>query len=222
MGLLCMGFVQGIRFADFFDIMHYGYISSSAGVELTNGYTVADVVGGGGFNGMLWTVSIVLCSMSFAGVLEATGMLGSVVEKLLKVAKTHGLLVMTTVLTCFFINLLTADQYLSIILPGRMYKTAFEDRRLKNKNLSRCLEDSGTLTSPLIPWNVCGATMTGFLGQPTLAYAPYAFVNYICPIVSIIYGFTGFSIEKMSDEEYEKMLEMRKLEEEETARAMEA
>ena len=129
---------------------------------------------------------------------------------------------MTTVLTCFFINLLTADQYLSIILPGRMYKTAFEDRRLKNKNLSRCLEDSGTLTSPLIPWNVCGATMTGFLGQPTLAYAPYAFVNYICPIVSIIYGFTGFSIEKMSDEEYEKMLEMRKLEEEETARAMEA
>lgn len=222
MGLLCMGFVQGIRFADFFDIMHYGYISSSADIELTNGYTVADVVGGGGFNGMLWTVSIVLCSMSFAGVLEATGMLGSVVEKILKVAKTNGLLVMTTVLTCFFINLLTADQYLSIILPGRMYKNAFEDRRLKNKNLSRCLEDSGTLTSPLIPWNVCGATMTGFLGVNTIQYAPYAFVNYICPIVSIIYGFTGFSIEKMSDEEYEKMLEMRKLEEEETARAMEA
>ncbi len=222
MGLLCMGFVQGIRFADFFDIMHYGYVSSSADIALTDDYTVADVVGGGGFNGMLWTVSIVLCSMSFAGVLEATGMLGSVVEKILKIAKTNGLLVMTTILTCFFINLLTADQYLSIILPGRMYKTAFEDRRLRNKNLSRCLEDSGTLTSPLIPWNVCGATMTGFLGQPTLAYAPYAFVNYICPIISIIYGFTGFTIEKMTDEEYEKMLEVRKLEEEEAARAMEA
>lgn len=221
-GMFCMGVVQGIDFVDFFSIMHYGYESTSGDIVLTNDYTVADVVGGGGFDGMLWTVSIVLCSMSFAGVLEATGMLGQMVEKILKVAKTNGLLVMTTVLTCLFINLLCADQYLAIILPGRMYKTAFEDRKLKAKNLSRCLEDSGTLTSPLIPWNVCGATMTGFLGQPTVAYAPYAFVNYICPIISIIYGFTGFTIEKMSDEEYEKMLEQRRAEEEATRREMEA
>lgn len=221
-GMFCMGVVQGIDFVDFFKIMHYGYESTSGDIVLTNDYTVADVVGGGGFNGMLWTVSIVLCSMSFAGVLEATGMLGQMVEKILKVAKTNGLLIMTTILTCIFINLLCADQYLAIILPGRMYKTAFEDRKLKAKNLSRCLEDSGTLTSPLIPWNVCGATMTGFLNQPTVAYAPYAFVNYICPIISIIYGFTGFTIEKMSDEEYEKMMEQRKAEEEATRREMEA
>ena len=221
-GMFCMGVVQGIDFVDFFKIMHYGYESTSGDIVLTNDYTVADVVGGGGFNGMLWTVSIVLCSMSFAGVLEATGMLGQMVEKILKVAKTNGLLIMTTILTCIFINLLCADQYLAIILPGRMYKTAFEDRKLKAKNLSRCLEDSGTLTSPLIPWNVCGATMTGFLGQPTVAYAPYAFVNYICPIISIIYGFTGFTIEKMSDEEYEKMMEQRKAEEEATRREFEA
>lgn len=221
-GMFCMGVVQGIDFVDFFKIMHYGYESTSGDIVLTNDYTVADVVGGGGFNGMLWTVSIVLCSMSFAGVLEATGMLGQMVEKILKVAKTNGLLIMTTILTCIFINLLCADQYLAIILPGRMYKTAFEDRKLKAKNLSRCLEDSGTLTSPLIPWNVCGATMTGFLNQPTVAYAPYAFVNYICPIVSIIYGFTGFTIEKMSDEEYEKMMEQRRAEEEATRREMEA
>lgn len=221
-GMFCMGVVQGIDFVDFFKIMHYGYESTSGDIVLTNDYTVADVVGGGGFNGMLWTVSIVLCSMSFAGVLEATGMLGQMVEKILKVAKTNGLLIMTTILTCIFINLLCADQYLAIILPGRMYKTAFEDRKLKAKNLSRCLEDSGTLTSPLIPWNVCGATMTGFLGQPTVAYAPYAFVNYICPIISIIYGFTGFTIEKMSDEEYEKMMEQRRAEEEATRREMEA
>lgn len=221
-GMFCMGVVQGIDFVDFFKIMHYGYESTSGDIVLTNDYTVADVVGGGGFNGMLWTVSIVLCSMSFAGVLEATGMLGQMVEKILKVAKTNGLLIMTTILTCIFINLLCADQYLAIILPGRMYKTAFEDRKLKAKNLSRCLEDSGTLTSPLIPWNVCGATMTGFLNQPTVAYAPYAFVNYICPIISIIYGFTGFTIEKMSDEEYEKMMEQRRAEEEATRREMEA
>ncbi|MDD4377403.1 MAG: Na+/H+ antiporter NhaC [Eubacteriales bacterium] len=221
MGLLCMGFVQNIPFKDFFNIMHYGYESIST-VQLTDDYTVADVVGGGGFDAMLWTVSIVLCSMSFSGVLEATGMLGQLAEGILKVAKTNGLLVMTTVLSCIFINLITADQYLAIILPGRMYKTAFEDRKLKNKNLSRCLEDSATLTSPLIPWNVCGATMTGFLGVPTIQYAPYAVLNYVNPIVSIIYGFVGFTIEKMSDEEYEKVLEIRRQEEEATLRDLEA
>lgn len=222
MGLFCMGVVQHIPVADWFNIMHYGYTSISSDIPLSGDYTVASVVGGGGFDGMLWTVSIVLCSMSFAGVLEATGMLGQLVDAILKVAKTNGLLIMTTVLTCLFINLLCADQYLAIILPGRMYKTAFEDRKLKAKNLSRCLEDSGTLTSPLIPWNVCGATMTGFLGVKTVQYAPYAFVNYICPIISIIYGFTGFTIEKMSDEEYEKMMEQRRAEEEATRREMEA
>ena len=221
MGLFCMGVVQGIPVADWFCIMHYGYEAASV-ADLANGYTVADVIGGGGFDGMLWTVSIVLCSMSFAGVLEATGMLGSLVDALMKVAKTNGLLVLCTLLTSLSINLLCGDQYLAIILPGRMYKNAFEDRKLKAKNLSRCLEDCGTLTSPLIPWNVCGATMTGFLGQPTMAYAPYAVLNYVCPIVSAIYGFTGFTLEKMSDEEYEKVMEQRKLDEEAALRAMEA
>ena len=164
MGLICMGAVQHIKFVDWFSIMHYGYESISGDIPLTDDYTVGSVVGGGGFDGMLWTVSVVFCSMSFAGVLEATGMLGQMVAGILKIAKTTGLLVLCTIGTCVFMNLLTADQYLAIILPGRMYKQAFEDRHLKNKNLSRCLEDSATLTSPLIPWNVCGATMTGFLG----------------------------------------------------------
>ncbi|MBE6026797.1 MAG: Na+/H+ antiporter NhaC [Clostridiales bacterium] len=222
MGLFCMGVVQGIQFVDFFNIMHYGYESISGDIPLSADYTVGDVVGGGGFDGMLWTVSIVLCSMSFAGVLEATGMLGQIVEGILKVAKTTGLLVLVTICTCIFMNLLTADQYLAIILPGRMYRQAYEDRKLKAKNLSRCLEDSATLTSPLIPWNVCGATMTGFLGQPTQAYAKYAVLNYINPIVSIIYGFTGFTMEKMTDEEYEKMLEARAAEAEAMKKELEA
>ncbi|MBP3759409.1 MAG: Na+/H+ antiporter NhaC [Firmicutes bacterium] len=222
MGLFCMGVVQHISFGDFFSIMHYGYESISADIPLSDDYTVADVVGGGGFDGMLWTVSIVLCSMSFAGVLEVTGMLGQLVEAILKVAKTNGLLVLATICTCIFVNLLTADQYLAIILPGRMYRQAFEDRKLKAKNLSRCLEDSATLTSPLIPWNVCGATMTGFLGQPTAAYAKYAVLNYVNPIVSIIYGFTGFTMEKMTDEEYEKLIEMREAEAEAMKKELEA
>jgi NhaC family Na+:H+ antiporter len=222
MGLFCMGVVQHISFGDFFSIMHYGYESISADIPLSDDYSVADVVGGGGFDGMLWTVSIVLCSMSFAGVLEVTGMLGQLVEAILKVAKTNGLLVLATICTCIFVNLLTADQYLAIILPGRMYRQAFEDRKLKAKNLSRCLEDSATLTSPLIPWNVCGATMTGFLGQPTAAYAKYAVLNYVNPIVSIIYGFTGFTMEKMTDEEYEKLIEMREAEAEAMRKELEA
>ncbi|MBO5995433.1 MAG: Na+/H+ antiporter NhaC [Firmicutes bacterium] len=222
MGLFCMGVVQHIQFVDFFNIMHYGYESISGDIVLTEEYTVADVVGGGGFDYMLWTVSVVLCSMSFAGVLEATGMMGQIVEAILKFAKTNGLLVMFTVLSCIVVNLLTADQYLAIILPGRMYRQAFEDRRLKNKNLSRCLEDSATLTSPLIPWNVCGVTMSGFLGVPTMQYFRYAVLNYVNPIISIIYGFTGFTIEKMTDEEYEKMLELRAAEEETMKKEMEA
>ena len=222
MGLFCMGVVQGIAFVDFFSIMHYGYESISSDIALTDGYTVADVVGGGGFDYMLWTVSVVLCSMSFAGVLEVTGMMGQIVEAILKFAKTNGLLIMFTVLSCIIVNLLTADQYLAIILPGRMYRQAFEDRRLKNKNLSRCLEDSATLTSPLIPWNVCGVTMSGFLGVPTLQYMGYAVLNYVNPIISIIYGFTGFTVEKMTDEEYEKMLEMRHAEEDAMKKELEA
>ncbi|HKM29068.1 MAG TPA: Na+/H+ antiporter NhaC, partial [Anaerovoracaceae bacterium] len=220
MGLVCMK-IQGIAVVDFFNCMHYGYESSST-VQLTEDYMVSDVIGGGGFNYMLWTVSIVICSMSFSGIMEATGMLGSVAEAILKLAKNTGTLVTVTVFSCILINVMCADQYLAIILPGRMYKQAFEDRRLKQKNLSRCLEDSATLTSPLVPWNVCGVTMSGFLGVPTVEYMKYAVLNYVNPVVSIIYGFTGFTMEKMTDAEYEAMIEARKLEQLEAERALEA
>jgi NhaC family Na+:H+ antiporter len=103
-----------------------------------------------------------------------------------------------------------------------MYREAFEDRRLKNKNLSRCLEDSGTITSPLVPWNTCGATMSSFLDVPTMQYFPYAFLNLLNPLVSIFYGFTGISMEKMSEEEYKAVLEMRKADKAAALKALEA
>ena len=218
-GLFCMTAVQGIHIADWFPTMHYGYASISEAV-LGAGYTVADLVGGGGFDSMLWAVSVVLCSMSFAGVMEATGMLSDIAEKILAFAKSTGSLVTVTVVSCIVVNMLTADQYLAIILPGRMYKTAFEDRKLKAKNLSRCLEDSATLTSPIIPWNVCGATMSSFLGVPTAAYIPYAVLNWINPFVSILYGFLGITMEKMSDEEYEAILEQRRIDADLAAKAI--
>lgn len=218
-GLFCMSAVQGINVVEWFPTMHYGYASISE-AELSAGYTVADLVGGGGFDSMLWAVSVVLCSMSFAGVMEATGMLSDIAHKILSFAKSTGSLVAVTVLSCLFVNMLTADQYLAIILPGRMYKTAFEDRKLKAKNLSRCLEDSGTLTSPIIPWNVCGATMSSFLGVPTASYIPYAVLNWVNPLVSILYGYLGITMEKMSDDEYEAILEQRRIDAELAAKAI--
>ena len=106
-----------------------------------------------------------------------------------------------------------------------MYKEAFEDRRLKAKNLSRCLEDSGTITSNFVPWNTCGATMSTFLGQPQWGaggYAPFAILNWLNPLVSIFYGFTGITMEKMTEEEYARILEEREKERIDALKAMEA
>jgi NhaC family Na+:H+ antiporter len=94
-------------------------------------------------------------------------------------------------------NVIAGDQYLSIVIPGRMFKNAFEERNLAPKNLSRCLEDSGTLTSPLIPWNTCGAFMIATLGLAPWTYVPYCFLNLINPLVSIFYGFTGITMAKL-------------------------
>jgi len=151
--------------------------------------------------------------MVFGGIVDCTGIMGTIAEGFLKLARgTRGGLVTVTVFSCILVNLLCCDQYLAIILPGRMYKEAFEDRRLKAKNLSRCLEDSATLTSNFVPWNTCGATMTEFLQCPQWGaggYAPFAILNWLNPIISIIYGFTGISMEEMTEEEYQEILTQR-------------
>jgi NhaC family Na+:H+ antiporter len=110
--------------------------------------------------------------------------------------KGTGSLVATTVASCIGMNVVASDQYISIVIPGRMYKSAFDERGLHPKNLSRILEDAGTMTSALIPWNSCGAFMWATLGVYPLAYLPYAFLNLTSPIISIFYGFTGITMEK--------------------------
>ena len=117
----------------------------------------------------------------------------------MKAAKSTGSLVLTVVLSCIGINIVAADQYISIVLPGKMYKAEFQKRNLHPKNLSRVIEDSGTLTSPLVPWNTCGAYMAATLGVATLAYLPFVFFNLINPVVSVIYGYTGFTIERIDE-----------------------
>ena len=179
-----------------------------------------------GMQGMMWTINLILCAMVFGGIVDCTGIMGSIAGALLKLARgTRGGLVTVTIISCIIVNALCSDQYLAIILPGRMYKEAFEDLRLAPKNLSRCLEDSGTITSNFIPWNTCGATMSKFLQCPQWGkggYAPFAILNWLNPLVSIFYGFTGISMVKMTDEEYARILEEREAEKEAALKAMEA
>ena len=179
-----------------------------------------------GMQGMMWTISLILCAMVFGGIVDCTGIMGSIAGALLKLARgTRGGLVTVTIISCIIVNALCSDQYLAIILPGRMYKEAFEDLRLAPKNLSRCLEDSGTITSNFIPWNTCGATMSKFLQCPQWGaggYAPFAILNWLNPLVSIFYGFTGISMVKMTDEEYARILEEREAEKQAALKAMEA
>ena len=175
-----------------------------------------------GMYGMMWTISLILCAMCFGGIVDASGMMAQIAHAILKLGRgTRGGLVLCTLLMCMIVNALCSDQYLAIILPGRMFKESFEDARLHPKNLSRCLEDSGTITSNFFPWNTCGATMRNFL-QIDSSYIPYAILNWLNPLVSAFYGFTGITMEKMSDEMYERILEQREKEKEEALKALEA
>jgi NhaC family Na+:H+ antiporter len=128
------------------------------------------------------------------GVLERTGILNYLLQLALRGVKSTGSLITTTVLTCIGTNVLAADQFIAVALPGRMYKDEFERRGLSRLNLSRTLEDSATLTSALIPWNTCGAYMSATLGVATISYAPFAFFNLLCPIIAIIYGFANVAL----------------------------
>jgi len=168
-----------------------GYVSNTGVPE------VDDLLSRGGMSGMLVTIWLILTALAFGAVLEHAGMLKRLIESSLKAAKSTGSLIMTVVLSCIGINIVAADQYIAIVLPGKMFKAEFQRRNLDPKNLSRVIEDSGTLTSPLVPWNTCGAFMASTLGVATLAYLPFAFFNLINPLVSIFYGFTGLTIRKI-------------------------
>ncbi|MFC4699474.1 Na+/H+ antiporter NhaC [Glaciecola siphonariae] len=148
----------------------------------------------GGMSSMLNTIWLIICAMSFGAVLERIGLLKAIVSAALKGATSAGDMVSRTILTCIGTNLVTADQYISIVMPGRMYKEEFEKRGLHQLNLSRSLEDGGTITSPLIPWNTCGAYMQSVLGVHPFTYIFYAFFNLINPILAVIYAYFGIKI----------------------------
>lgn len=185
---------QGADFAAVVDAMHYGIVSETGNEMLDTLLTR------GGLDSMMWTISLIMCALTFGGMLEKSGMLEALGKRILVYAKSTGSLVAVTVITAIFTNALAGDQYLAIVLPGRMYKEEFQKRGLAPRNLSRCLEDAGTMTSSLFPWNTCGAAMSGYLGVPTFSYVPYAVLNLVSPIVSIVFGYAGITMMKLEDD----------------------
>ncbi len=170
--------------------LHSGFVLES-GVPM-----VDDLLTRGGMASMLNTIWLVVCALTFGAVLETAQLLNKIVEKVLTFANSTGSLIVTTIATCIGINIIAADQYISIVLPGRMYRAEFKRRKLAARNLSRALEDSGTITSPLIPWNTCGAYMSASLGIATFSYLPFCFFNLVNPIIAIIYALLRIKIIK--------------------------
>lgn len=159
---------------------------------VTDNIKLNELFSAGGMKGMLWTIFLICCAMVFGGTMDAIGALAKITKELLKLASSIFGLFFSTVVSCIGLNAIASDQYLAIVIPGKMFKKAFEDKELAPENLSRTLEDSGTVTSALIPWNTCGAYQSGVLGVPVADYAIYAIFNWLSPIMTLI--FAAFSI----------------------------
>lgn len=173
------------------------WMSLYQGFKLSSGNEALDsLLSRGGMASMLNTIWLVMTALMFGAVLETTKILERIAAGILSFVRGTGSLIAATLATCIGMNVVASDQYISIVIPGRMFRAEYQKRGLHPKNLSRCLEDAGTLTSALVPWNTCGAFMAQSLGVATIAYLPFCFLNLINPVVSAIYGFTGFTIEK--------------------------
>lgn len=188
------------------DLPGYQALTKGVWIALFNGYVANSgnefldaLLSKGGMSSMLNTVWLIICALGFGGILERTGILDYWLRVALRLVTGTGSLIATTVATCVSTNILAADQFMAVALPGRMYRDAYEEYGLSRLNLSRTLEDSATLTSALIPWNTCGAYMSATLGVATLTYAPFAIFNILCPLIAIAYGITGIAQKPLED-----------------------
>jgi NhaC family Na+:H+ antiporter len=185
---------------------HYlkaGYIASMQAMFgsvslITSDSSVNELLSTTGMRGMLDTIWLILAAMVFGGTMEAAGFLRRITQPIIRVATKPGSLVASTVGTCVFFNATASDQYISIVVPGRMYRKAYEEQGLKPEVLSRTLEDAGTMTSVLIPWNTCGATQSRVLGVATWDYLPYCFFNLISPLMSIAFAVLNIKIRRLT------------------------
>lgn len=153
----------------------------------------------GGMNGMLWTILLICCAMVFGGTMDAIGALSRITKELLKLATTVFGLFASTVISCLGLNAIASDQYLALVIPGKMFKKAYQDKGLAPENLSRTLEDSGTVTSVLIPWNTCGAYQSGVLGVGVGEYFVYAIFNWLSPFTTLFFAALNIKIRQLKD-----------------------
>lgn len=172
-------------------------ITVDIGVD-TGDKELNDLFTAGGMKGMLDTIWLIMCAMVFGGVMEAIGGLARITEALLKMFHTVFGLFASTVASCVALNVTASDQYLAIVVPGRMFAKAYKDKGLAPENLSRTLEDSGTVTSVLVPWNTCGAYQSGVLGVSTGTYLPYAFFNIISPFMTLAFALFNIKIRQLA------------------------
>ena len=171
----------------------YGSISIN-----TSNPLVTDLLSSSGMFGMLDTIWLVICAMIFGGVMEKAGFLKQITSIILNKIKSSGSLISSTAGTCIFFNLTASDQYLSIVVPGKMYSSIYKEKDLAPENLSRTLEDGGTVTSVLVPWNTCGAYHASVLNVATLTYLPFCFFNLISPIMTILFVYLKIKIKRIA------------------------
>lgn len=198
-------FLQGISLGNVLTSTVSGFnvtMITRPGFDAANAaFEVTKLLNRGGMNGIMSTTLLVFCAFCFAGIMSRAGCLEVVLKAILSVAKTTGSLILATVISCITMALTTGNSYLSILIPGEMFRDAYKERGLHPKNLSRTLEDAGTVFVPLVPWSAAGAYMTATLGVETLDYLPWAILCYTGFIFAIIYGFTGIGIAKLPKEE---------------------
>ncbi|MFJ8263250.1 Na+/H+ antiporter NhaC [Rummeliibacillus sp. NPDC094406] len=198
-GFLSQIFIQGGSVSTAVNALQEGF-KIQTGNEM-----VDNLFNRGGLDSMMLTVSMTIVAMTFGGILEFSGMLNSMMNLVVKAAKSTGSLIAATIASCITTNATCSEQYISIVVPSRMFINVYKKRGLHSKNLSRTLEDGGTLSSVFFPWNTCGVFILATLGVSAAEYAPYAILNYTVPIISIIYAYTGFTIVKLSPEEMEAL-----------------
>ena len=179
--------------ASYIAVMQATYGSTSV---TTPDPSMNDLFVAGGMAGMLQTIWLIISAMVFGGIMEANGMLKKITRSILKLVKKDSSLIASTAFSCVFFNITASDQYISIVVPGEMYQDAYKDRGLKPEVLSRTLEDSGTVTSVLIPWNTGGATQARVLGVPTIDYLPFAFFNILSPLMTLLFAYLNIKIRR--------------------------
>ncbi|WP_339647993.1 Na+/H+ antiporter NhaC [uncultured Salegentibacter sp.] len=214
---LLLGTLLGAAAALFFQPEIVAQIAGTTNLDFVSGYrgvmqaitvetavetdneNLNDLFSAGGMAGMLGTIWLIICAMVFGGIMEAIGALARISKALLNLFHTTFGLFASTVFSCLALNATASDQYLAIVVPGKMFAKAYRDKGLAPENLSRTLEDSGTVTSVLIPWNTCGAYHSGVLGVPTLSYAGYAFFNYLSPFMTLLFAAFTIKIKELSE-----------------------